>query len=256
MSPRRPRLLLALATTFLVGTALTANGEAASSSPPCNPYFPLAPGASWTYREGPPGGKPRVEKSVTVTSVEGEGEHRRAILEQSVRTPGAPGAALGRARTIAHCDRGRIGLTIQGAARGQDGDRASRGTVAARIPGLPPSDRLVPGYEWTSKSEIQAQEGDVRAVTEGFRRSRVAGREAVTVPAGRFDGALKIVSIETLRRHDGAAAARQEVVEWYAPWIGLVKRETRVQSGPRTATSVEVLVASSLAPRPPRAPER
>ncbi len=240
--------LLGLATALVGGVAffvLDATGT--DASPPCNAYYPVPPGASWTYREGPLDGKPRIEKVVRVlTTEEGEGDRRTALLEQSVRTPGAPGVAAGQARTRVHCDRGRIGLTIEGAAQGREGDRTSTGSVRAEIPGLPPADVLVPGYTWTSKSIIRAREAGVESITEGRRESRVAAIEAVSVPAGHFADALKIVAIEDLTQRGAARSARQELVEWYARGVGLVMRETRVQSGEQTATSVEVLVASSL----------
>lgn len=233
---------LALAATVLLGET-TADATAPS---PCNPYYPLPAGGSWTYREGPLGGKPRVEKLVTVKSIEGQGARRTAVLEQSVRTPGAPGLAAGQARTVVHCDRGRIGLTVRGAAQGREGTSTSTGTVTAEIPGLPPADELVPGYEWKSKSTIRARDGELHTETIGSRTSRVAGRESVTVPAGRYPSALKIIAVETLEQRGPVRSAQQELVEWYAQGIGLVKRETRVRSGSSAATSVEVLVATNL----------
>jgi len=242
------RLLLALlltGPTFAVGSI--GRSEAAE---PCNVYYPLPVNGTWTYREGPQGGKPRVEKHVVVLSVQGEGDRRSALVEQSVRTPGAPDLAVGRARTTVHCDRGRIGMSVKGVAQGREGDNTSSGTVSAEIPGLPPADKLVPGYEWTSKSVIKASDGALTSVTEGRRENRVSGLEAVSVPAGRFERALKVVSIETLRQKGETRSAQQELVEWYVSGVGLVKRETRVRSGNRAATSVEVLVQSSLPAKP------
>ena len=66
------------------------------------------------------------------------------------------------------------------------------------------------------------------------------------MPAGRFDRALKIESVETLQQQGQGRTARQELLEWYVANVGLVKRETRVRSGNNAATSVEVLVKSSL----------
>jgi hypothetical protein len=248
--PLRSRTTALLA-GLLIGTTASFIGTArAESAPPCNVYYPLPTGGTWTYHEGPPDGKPRVEKLVAVQSVEGTTTRRTAVVEQSVRTPGAPGVAAGRARTTVHCDNGRIGMTVQGVARGREGDSTSSGTVTAEIPGLAPADKLVPGYRWKSKSLIKATDDQLRSVTEGIRENRVAGFESVSVPAGRFDRALKIESVETLEQKGQGRTARQELVEWYVANVGLVKRETRVRSGDNAATSIEVLVKSSLlAPR-------
>lgn len=225
---------------FVVGQAL---GDA---SQPCNAYYPLPSGGTWTYREGPLGGKPRVEKTVVVRSVEGSADRRVAQIEQSVRTPGAPGVAAGRARTTVHCDGGRIGMTVRGVAQGREGKSTASGSVDARLPGLPPAAKLVPGYEWTSESRIEAKDAGVSATTTGTRKNRVAGFETVTVPAGRFDGALKVETVEELRQEGQGRSARQELIEWYVRGVGLVMRETRVRSGTQSATSVEALTASSL----------
>lgn len=234
------RLLLAVLWATLAGLP---SGAIAA---PCNVYYPLPDGGSWTYREGPLGGKPRVEKVVTVRSVEGPRDRRIAVVEQSVRTPGAPGVAAGRARTTVHCDKGRIGMITQGVAQGREGGSTSSGTVSAELPGLPAASKLTDGYTWRSTSRIRASDDDLKSVTEGVRENRVVGRETVSVPAGRFEKALKVVSIETLTQQGQARTARQEFVEWYAPNVGLVKRETRVRSGTHAATSVEALVSTTL----------
>ena len=240
--------------TFTVAVPLglwllaTLASPATGTDAPCNSYYPLTQGASWTYREGLLHGKPRVEKIVTVRSVEGSATRRTAILEQSVRTPGTPGAAAGRGQMTVHCDRGRIGMTVRGVAQGKEGPSTSKGSVAAEIPGLPPAAKLVPGYTWKSKSVIRATDDDLSSVTEGTRENRVAGRESITVPAGRFPNALKIVSVETLEQRGQGRSARQEFVEWYVENVGLVMRETRVRTQDQAATSVEVLVKSNLVP--------
>jgi hypothetical protein len=144
-------------------------------------------------------------------------------------------------------------MTVKGQARGQDGGKKATGSVIARLPGLAPAKDLVPGYEWSADSQIEAVEGDRRIVTRGVRKSRVEGTEMVSVPAGRFSDALRIVAIETLETKgtDGTLSARQEFVEWYVRGVGLVKRETRVRSSAGQAISVEELSASNLRPSAP-----
>ncbi|MDG2307936.1 MAG: hypothetical protein P8R42_25440 [Candidatus Binatia bacterium] len=241
------RTAVTLVTACVIGLGALAAGPAqGESARPCNLYYPLPAGGTWTYYEGPLDGKPRVEKLVVVKSVEGTTARRTAIVEQSVRTPGAPGVAAGQAQSTVHCDNGRIGMTVQGVAQGREGGRTSSGTVTAEIPGIAPAAKLVAGYRWKSKSLIKATDDELRSVTEGHRENRVVGFEPVTVPAGRFDRALKIESVETLQQQGQGRTARQELLEWYVANVGLVKRETRVRSGNNAATSVEVLVKSSL----------
>lgn len=238
----RNRIAAAAALLFLGPLPALAADES------CNVFYPLTEGASWTYREGLLHGAPRVEKIVTVRSAQGGSKTRTAVLEQSVRTPGSPGAAAGRGQTTVKCDEGQIRLTIRGVAQGTDGGSTAKGTVVAEIPGLPPARKLVPGYTWNSKSTIRATDDAAVSVTEGIRKNRVAGRETVTVPAGRFENALKVVSVETLEQKGATRTARQEFVEWYVENVGLVMRETRVKTVDQAATSVEVLVKSNLVP--------
>lgn len=239
------KIIRVLVTSVLVAASAFPAVSLADTAP-CNIYYPLPEGGTWTYREGALGGKPRVEKLVTVRSVEGPPDRRIALVEQSVRTPGAPGVAAGRARTTIHCDKGRIGMITQGVAQGREGGSTSSGTVSAELPGLPAAAKLANGYTWQSTSRIRATDDSLKTQTEGRRENRIAGREDVTVPAGRFPDALKVVSIETLTQPGQARSARQEFVEWYAPNVGLVKRETRVRSGTHAATSVEELVSTNL----------
>ena len=86
-----------------------------------------------------------------------------------------------------------------------------------------------------------------RVVAQGARGSRVEGVESVTVPAGTFPEALRVVSVQTLTLHRGKDEryARQQVVEWLVRDVGMVKRETRVSQGSDAATSVEELQSYS-----------
>ena len=209
----------------------------------CNAYFPLAEGRSWTYREGPRGGKPRLERLVRVTKVTGPAQKRTAILEQSVRSPGDPGRASGVARTTAECAGGRILMSVEGKSRGREGGETASGSIEATLPGLPPAHLLEPGYSWVSRSRIVTRDGDRTFTTEGQIRSRVAGHESISVPAGRFEKALKIEAIESLVDRADRRSAEQQRIEWYAEGVGLVLRETRVRSGEQEAVSVETLAS-------------
>ena len=225
---------------ILLATAARAAGEGPAE---CNAYFPLSEGRSWTYREGPRGGKPRLERLVRITTSSGSPQKRTAVLEQSVRSPGDPGRASGMARTSAECTGGRILMRVTGTSRGRDGNETASGSIEATLPGLPPAHLLEPGYTWSSQSRIVTRDGDRTFTTEGNIRSRVAGHESISVPAGNFERALKIEAIESLVDRADRRSAEQRRIEWYAEGVGLVLRETRVRSGGQEAVSVETLIS-------------
>jgi hypothetical protein len=225
-------------------TLLTGIHAANGQQPPCNPYFPLTPGARWVYREGMVGSSNRLERKVTVTQARREGDVLRAQLDQTVNRPG--GTVGGSSKTEVECKGGRISMVLTGTAEAKSGSSRARGSVIARLPGLPPASELVPGHQWRSQSEIEASEQGTKVITHGTRENRVESVGAVEVPAGRFPDAVKILAIETLKiAGKDPRTARQEFVEWYARGIGLVKRETRVRRGEHTAVSTELLESFS-----------
>jgi hypothetical protein len=106
---------------------------------------------------------------------------------------------------------------------------------------------MKPGYSWRGDSEVETMDAGTRVVAQGARGSQVEGVESVTVPAGTFPDALKVATVQTLTLHRGQDTryARQQVLEWYARGVGLVKRETRTSQGKDAAASVEQLQSYS-----------
>ncbi len=232
-----------MALVALAGLGLAPAGCSARTTASCNPYFPMAKGATWAYRDLRRDGDTSVERRVTMESVEHDDHVVTAVLSQDVSTGGASGAGTGGGRTIQRCSGGDVATSVEGTAKAASGASAR---VRAELPGFPAADRLVAGYAWKSEGRIETQGGYDRSTTAIRRESRVDGFFPVDTSAGRFPGALRVTSIETLKTGDGPGAreARQEVREWYVRGIGLVKRDTRLAdaSGNEQAASAEELV--------------
>lgn len=236
----RRRAFLFAAVAWL---GLAPAGCSARSAPSCNPYFPMAKGASWAYRDLRRTGEAAVERRLAVESVERDGQVVTAVLSQEVQGGGSAAGGTGAGRTILRCSGGAVATSVEGAATTTEGASAR---VRAELPGFPAADRLVAGYAWKSEGRIETQGGYDRSTTAIRRESRVDGTFPVDTTAGSFPRALRVTSIETLRTGEGAKAreARQEVREWYVRGIGLVKRDTRLAdaNGQEQAASAEELV--------------
>lgn len=236
----------------LLVTALLA--AAASATPrwahadDCNAFFPLEPNATWVYEEGAVGSPQTMRRTITVKSVTTSDGVTNADLEQQVSLPGRPDVTAGTAITRVKCDSSGVSLTVDGSA-GVGGETA--GVIKAKLPGLPPDTEMKPGYSWRGDSEVETMDAGTRVVAQGARGSRVEGVESVTVPAGTFPDALKVATVQTLTLHRGQDTryARQQVLEWYARGVGLVKRETRTSQGKDAAASIEQLQSYSGAKR-------
>lgn len=238
--PSRPRRVLAL----LVGAAAVCGTHSVARATECNAFFPLQPDARWVYEEGVIGSGQTMRRTITVKSATTTDGVTNAELEQQVSLPGRPDVTAGTAITRVKCDASGVSLTIDGAA-GVGGETS--GVIKAKLPGLPPDTDLKPGFSWRGDSEVETMDAGARVVAQGARGSRVEGIESVTVPAGTFPDALKVATVQTLTLHRGEDAryARQQVLEWYARGVGLVKRETRVSQGKDAAASVEQLQSYS-----------
>lgn len=241
--PATARRIVAFAAAALVG--LAPEGCSARPAPACNPYFPMAKGATWAYRDVRRGGSTAVERRVAVESVDRDPQVVTAVLSQDVEAVGggSPGASSGDGRTILRCSGGTVATSVEGTAKAASGADAR---VRAELPGFPAADRLVAGYEWKAEGRIETQDGYDRSTTSIRRESRVDGFFPVKTAAGSFPRALQVTSVETLRTGEGSGAreARQEVREWYVSGVGLVKRDTRLAdaSGKEKAQSAEELV--------------
>ena len=207
----------------------------------CNAFFPLRQGAQWVYEEGAVGSKEMMRRTITVASVTESDGVTTADLQQQVALPGRPDATAGTATTRARCDASGVSLSIDGSGGG------TSGVIKAKLPGLPPASDMKPGFSWRGDTEIETMDGGTRVVAQGARGSRVEGVESVTVPSGTFPDALKVATVQTLTLHRGSdtRSARQQVLEWYARGIGLVKRETRTSQGSDATGSIEQLQSYS-----------
>lgn len=227
----------------LVGAPADAetSGDAATE---CNAFFPLRVDARWVYDEGAAGTQVKMRRTITVKSVSTENGVTNAELLQEVSLPGQPGVIAGKAITRARCDASGVSLSIDGTAG--VGTEAS-GVIKAKLPGLPPAADLKPGFSWRGESEVETMDAGSRVVAQGARGSRVERTESVTVPAGTFPEALRVASVQTLtlRRGKDERYARQQILEWYARGVGLVKRETRVSQGSDAVVSTEELQSYS-----------
>lgn len=232
---------------FLIAAllAVAASGVPCSArADDCNAFFPLQPNASWVYEEGALGSPQTMRRTITVKSVTTSDGVTNADLEQQVSLPGRPDVTAGTAITRVKCDSSGVSLTIDGSA-GVGGETS--GVIKAKLPGLPPDTEMKPGYSWRGDSEVETMDAGTRVVAQGARGSRVEGVESVTVPAGTFPDALKVATVQTLTLHRGQDTryARQQVLEWYARGVGLVKRETRTSQGKDAAASIEQLQSYS-----------
>lgn len=241
MSVRRGHRRATLLVVACLGLAPA--GCSARTAPSCNPYFPMAEGATWAYRDLRRSGDTSVERRLAVESVDRDDQVVTAVLSQAVSTGGTAPGGTGGGRTILRCSGGAVATSVEGTAKAASGASAR---VRAELPGFPAADRLVSGYEWKSEGRVETQDGYDRSTTTIRRESRVDGFFPVQTSAGSFPGALRVTSIETLRTGDGPGAreARQEVREWYVRGVGLVKRDTRLAdaSGREQAASAEELV--------------
>ncbi|HZR85046.1 MAG TPA: hypothetical protein VFD92_28380 [Candidatus Binatia bacterium] len=220
---------------------------ACTNAPPaCNPFFPVPRGASWVFQEAQQRAGVVMERSVSVASVADEGRVTTATLEQRVHAVGQPETAAGRATTTVRCAGGAVQTSIVGGAASAAGGAQANATVKAELPGLPPADKLVAGYQWRSEGRIETSDANGSQVTQIARESQVDGVFPVKVAAGDFPDALRVASVETLRLGPAAGdrEAKQEIREWYVRGVGLVRRDTRIP-GADQAASVEELVQFS-----------
>lgn len=245
MRRQRSRIVATVALLVAVGGTNVVRAEPGDGAPAdCNTYYPVKPDARWVYDEGAVGSQAKMRRTITVKSVTSSGGVTDAELVQEVSLPGQPDVVAGKAVTRVRCDASGVHLSIDGSA-GVGGEAS--GVVKAKLPGLPPADSLKPGYSWRGDSEVETMDAGTTVVAKGARGSRVEAAESVTVPAGTFADALRVASVQTLTLTRGKEQryARQQILEWYAPGVGLVKRETRVSQGADAVVSTEELQSYS-----------
>jgi hypothetical protein len=209
----------------------TTSADAPSGQPSqCNPYFPMPSGGRWVFELRQADGREALRRVVTVKSAKQDGDVATVELEQTVGRPDASSnASAGSATTSVRCEAGAVSLTVAGSAG--PGGAGSRAGVKAKTDGLPAADKLVVGYAWRSESDIEATNDGKVFHSRAMRGSKVEAIEPVTVPAGTFPRALRVVSVENVASPgDDRREVKQDIVEWYVRGLGLVKREARIGS--------------------------
>lgn len=217
-APLRSRLV-PLVPALLGGVLAAGCGSASAPSPPSgvdglvvptpslspadfvaqvdNPWLPLAPGATWTYRATTSAGEGTVEVSVLEDTREIEGV--RATVVRTLATDPA-GATRQSEAAYAQDDEGNVWQVA-----GPSWAAGERGAQAGLA--MPATPRVGDGYQ--------------RALAPGVveDRARVVGLDAgVTVPYGGFTGLLETEDTTPL---DTAVVLRR----FYAEGVGLVQEE-------------------------------
>ena len=170
-----------------------------------SPYFPLASGRNWVYKD------PDAGRVVVRATRSDEGEERKYWLLETVVN-------------------GKVTQTEQIAIE-SDGVYRQSSTLPLRQPGV----RVLPvpargGDSWAIKSVNDPSGGIGKGVT------RV---EDVTVPAGEYKGAI-VAEIKT-----GAASSENVQMVWYAKGVGPVKIVTKTNSGMLTWELEKVITLSA-----------
>jgi hypothetical protein len=123
------------------------------------------------------------------------------------------------------------GVTL--VAESTDGNATRRLDVPRTVIGYPAST----GTSWTGTTrtvvleKITPPEGSLTRIEETLDMRYVieATDDVVTVPAGRFEGCLRIKGTATSSRnigfYIGSTDIRVESTDWYAPGVGLIKAE-------------------------------
>ena len=206
-----------------------------------HPYFPLRPGATWTYSAE--GGA----MTMTVTGVKGDKNNATADITfgigqtqmtQSIQCSGSGGILVGIL----------IGLNL-----GTSGNMTmTRSNASGSF--LPPADQLKPGFAWQSSSDIQMQLSGGQVTMSGTGKAveqyKVASNNKVTVAGKLYDG-LQVTgtlaqditfTIPNVPIAVPAARTSGATNMVYAKGVGLVQNTSQVegQSFTMTLTSFKV----------------
>lgn len=206
-----------------------------------HPYFPLRPGATWTYSAE--GGT----MTWTVTGVKGDKNNATADITfgigqtqmtQSIQCSGSGGILVGIL----------IGLNL-----GSSGNMAiTRSNPSGSF--LPPADQLKPGFTWQSSSDIQVQLSGGQVTMSGTGKAveqyKVASNNKVTVAGKLYDG-LQVagtmtqdmsISMPNVPIAVPASRTSGAMNMVYAKGVGLIQNTSQLegQSFTMTLTSFKV----------------
>ncbi len=198
------------------------------------PYWSIAPGASWTYRNNPTS-DPRIERATyTVRQVNADGFTMQAnfgdadlLVDYDYRCT----------------DEGIVGFGALLSALSQFNAR----TELLEANGvLVPRDLRV-GQSWGAtlrlRQDIQIGDTSVNAISDITLSHRAVGEEVVAVPAGEFrairaEGTLKMSTQAEVRGMSVPVDFEFGITQWYAPRVGWVKAENVAPTGERIITEL------------------
>jgi hypothetical protein len=164
-------------------------------------YYPLEPGARWSYEMRPKNGGDAMTQTIAVEGAEVVGDRTRFVIREM--------DPISTMRTHIEKDAGAVHLLARERAGGILAPLKTRYVPALTLLKLP----LVVGDAWSSESDVRIGLVSSRIRTE----CTVDQVERVEVPAGTFE----CVRVTAKRFRDGAPLP--DAVAWYAPGIGLVK---------------------------------
>jgi hypothetical protein len=200
MSPRSPLLALVAGASVLVSLSLPAQAQLRMRMPSAAPsYFPLAGGNHWVYRRTTPGGVESWEVAATATPAS-TADRARFTLS---------GYFLGAPRLVA------VGR----------GDRVTEKNPTGEpdllwyLLGAPV------GTSWKLQLAEQPTATPYSGCVSGSALTVASRNETVAVPAGVFRGVVRI----DFRSPCADAGISSE---WFAPGVGLVRREEQSIAGP------------------------
>ncbi len=198
------RILLAAATVVVLGAVLLyrfASGPGPSS------FYPLPPGAWWNYGVE---GAPFQRLQARVTGIQGSGDDASTIVEVVVPETGE----IWHTAAYGVDDLGIVLLCLEW----EEGDSLYRQVSPGHILKSPLRD----GHSWsweTPYSDVSGREPDM-LLEATFT---VGVRETVTVPAGTYEGALRVTRVNRFQVRDGWYEVTQ--VLWYAHGVGMILEE-------------------------------
>lgn len=114
---------------------------------------------------------------------------------------------------------------------------------------LPPADRLQPGESWTTHytgeaTLVDTGAGELAVTQTVDLNNEVVGIEAITVPAGSYEEAVRVdtTGAIVLSAGDGASPTTLDVnySSWYAEGVGLVRQEFATVLGTEGANNPSV----------------
>jgi len=201
-----------------------------------NPYFPVKPNTTWTYRVHCPGG----DDYEYTSSFSGINE--KSFVEKLISSEFLIDVNwLCNNDGLVQSDYSE--LPFEGESEGFEITTESYEGVI-----LPSYDQWVVGHKWDTKYKVGAtftvESEEMAFDSDIFIANEIISIEPVTVPSGTYTDAIKINSKKTINQEtkiEGSSmsfSAVSDISSWYVEGIGLVKKVSKSECG---ATLVELL---------------